>query len=214
MAKKIRKFLLVDFENRPSVNLSTFDDDLKVIIFIGHFDNEQRIKKKISEKNKVAVIDYQKINGQGKNALDFQIAFKLGEIFTLDQGAECFVLSADKGFDPLIKHLNIVGNKCTRVEKIAQLPREILEGLIKCRRCNNSETIDHNGGKWCTNCGKFVTPPDPEITALYTERIFRPYELENRQPFRCDRCRLPMDSGDGLYESDEGIWTCWPCLGV
>jgi len=45
------------------------------------------------------------IAGHGKNALDFHIAFYLGECLTLSRGTRCVVLSKDKGFDPLIKHL-------------------------------------------------------------------------------------------------------------
>ncbi len=45
------------------------------------------------------------IEGQGKNALDFHIAFYLGEHLANEPGIEGIILSKDKGFDPLVKHL-------------------------------------------------------------------------------------------------------------
>ena len=45
------------------------------------------------------------IEGQGKNALDFHIAYYLGEYLTRSPQSACVILSKDKGFDPLVKHL-------------------------------------------------------------------------------------------------------------
>jgi hypothetical protein len=45
------------------------------------------------------------IEDQGKNALEFHIAFYLGEFLAASPTTNCIVLSKDKGFDPLIKHL-------------------------------------------------------------------------------------------------------------
>jgi len=53
--------------------------------------------------------------------LDFQIAFELGRTFETAPDTECFVLSGDKGFDPLLNHLNSNGMACKRVESIAEL---------------------------------------------------------------------------------------------
>src|SRR5262249_48607087 len=45
------------------------------------------------------------IEGHGKNALDFHIAFYLGEYLARDRDTQCVILSKDTGFDPLIDHL-------------------------------------------------------------------------------------------------------------
>jgi hypothetical protein len=60
------------------------------------------------------------IQGQGKNALDFHIAFYLGEYLTKYSQTQCVILSKDKGFDPLVKHL--VNRKFTvsRVTTLAE----------------------------------------------------------------------------------------------
>src|SRR5205085_176864 len=59
------------------------------------------------------------IEGHGKNALDFHIAFYLGEYLAANPAAECIILSGDKGFDPLIRHLNARGFTVRRVSALA-----------------------------------------------------------------------------------------------
>ena len=46
-----------------------------------------------------------KIGGNGKNALDFYLAFYVGDLAAKDPEAGFHILSDDTGFDPLIKHL-------------------------------------------------------------------------------------------------------------
>lgn len=60
------------------------------------------------------------IEGQGKNALDFHIAFYLGELLKAAPRAECVILSRDKGFDPLVRHLVGRGFAVRRVGTVAE----------------------------------------------------------------------------------------------
>jgi hypothetical protein len=60
------------------------------------------------------------IEGQGKNALDFHIAFYLGEYLAKAPGAQYVVLSQDKGFDPLIRHLESRGFAVRRAATLAE----------------------------------------------------------------------------------------------
>ena len=222
--------LLVDYENRHHVDLSTLDSSYSAIIFVGHHQPETKIKKKIDSKNQFVRIDYQKVEGYGKNSLDFHIAFTLGRVFETYPETQCYILSADKGFDPLIKHLSANSFKCVRVESIADLPIEQLADtltkksrieyglnsdnpeLTVCRKCNKTSTIEHNGGRWCTNCGKFASPPDPAITSKLIENLKENYQYETRSNLFCCRCSQNVDGGDGIY--DDGEITCWGCLGV
>ena len=59
------------------------------------------------------------IEGSGKNALDFHIAFYLGEILTRTPSAKCVVLSKDKGFEPLVKHLSACGFNVEQADALA-----------------------------------------------------------------------------------------------
>ncbi len=237
----------MDHENKHRVDLSALDNSYSAIIFVGHHQPEPKVKKKIDSKNKFVRVDYQKIDGFGKNALDFHIAFTLGRVFETEPDTQCYILSADKGFDPLIKHLGANNFKCVRVESIENLPikskavtatekpvteKPVTEEpvteepvtekpkikyglnvqnpeLTVCEKCKKASTIEHNGGRWCTNCGKFASPPDPKVTA---KLIQTPARSERQSGFPCSTCRQTMGTGDGLY--DDGEWTCWGCLGV
>jgi hypothetical protein len=55
-----------------------------------------------------------RIDGNGRNALDFHIACHLGEGICKYPKAEFVILSNDKGFDPLVRHLVARGFKCRR----------------------------------------------------------------------------------------------------
>jgi len=55
-----------------------------------------------------------RIDGNGRNALDFHIACHLGEGICKFPKAEFVILSNDKGFDPLVRHLVARGFKCRR----------------------------------------------------------------------------------------------------
>lgn len=219
-----KKLLLVDFENKQNLDLSSLDASYSAIVFVGHHQPEPKIKKKIDSKNRFVRVDYLKIDGYGKNALDFHISFTLGRMFETAPDTHCYILSADKGFDPLIKHLDANNFTCIRVESIAELPLETLtkKTIVKyglnidnpeltiCPKCMKTSTIEHNGGRWCTNCGKFASPPDPKITSKLIENPRFDYRSESKSNLVCCSCSQNMDTSDGIY--DDGEWTCYGCL--
>ena len=114
----MKKLLLVDFENVPKVDLSALPADVTVPFFFGASQRTVPtafLKEALKLGERFVPID---IEGQGKNALDFHIAFYLGEYLQAAPGAECVILSRDKGFDPLVKHLLGRGFKVRRVGAI------------------------------------------------------------------------------------------------
>jgi len=65
--------------------------------------------------------EYIKISSNGPNALDFHIAFHIGQIATNDPTAYFHIISKDTGFDPLIQHLksrNVFAARSLRVSAI------------------------------------------------------------------------------------------------
>ena len=66
------------------------------------------------------MVQWVKIEGNGKNALDFHIAFYLGELVSNNRSSNFFVLTGDKGFDPLIKHLSSSGISCRRISELKE----------------------------------------------------------------------------------------------
>lgn len=65
---------------------------------------------------------YVKISGNGKNALDFHIAFWIGQLSSRFPSAAFHIISKDNGFDPLIAHLKERGIPATRRPSISEIP--------------------------------------------------------------------------------------------
>ena len=66
--------------------------------------------------------EYIKINGNGPNALDFHIAFYIGQIAATDVNAFFHIISKDTGFDPLIAHLKSRKVFAVRSTRICDIP--------------------------------------------------------------------------------------------
>jgi len=97
--------LLVDYENIGKVDLGAVPAGVRVPFFFGASQKSvptEFLKAALKLGERFVQID---IEGQGKNALDFHIAFYLGEYLARSPQSPCVILSRDKGFDPLIKHL-------------------------------------------------------------------------------------------------------------
>jgi hypothetical protein len=119
------RLLLVDFENVQQVELAKLDDSYRVIIFVGADQKSVPFDLVTRAQQLGSRVEWQKITGNGSNALDFFIAFQLGRVFDKAPRPECIVLSRDKGFDPLIRHLNANGMKCRRISSLAELHHKV-----------------------------------------------------------------------------------------
>ena len=62
------------------------------------------------------------VSSVGKNALDFHIAYLLGQLTAADAGAQFFIVSQDTGFDPLVQYLRREGLAVARAGSFARLP--------------------------------------------------------------------------------------------
>lgn len=213
------QLLLVDLENRPKLDLSLLDASFSVIVYVGVTQNPPKATLNSAKANRFSRVDFQKIEGDGKNALDFHIAFQLGRTFETAPETKCYVLSQDKGFDPLIAHINKNGLSCKRINSLQELS---LVGtaatssveLTVCPRCHKTSTIDHHGGKWCVNCGSFASPPDPaqlpsnqpgfietKASTSYRQKAFKAV---------CGSCNQNADMAGGIF--DDGEWMCGGCI--
>jgi hypothetical protein len=228
-----KRLLLVDLENVHKVDLSLLDESYRAIIYVGAKQNPPKAASKKATAHRFLRADFQKIEGIGKNALDFHIAFQLGRTIETAPDTECIVLSADKGFDPLLAHLNKNGLRCRRVSAMAELmpTTEVVETTPKaaqnddpeltvCPRCRKSSTIEHHGGRWCSNCGSFAVPPDPNrlpsatmgyresLSSLAASLLERERYLQNLPV--CGWCHQQKEMATGIY--DDGEWMCGDCV--
>jgi hypothetical protein len=115
--------VLIDFENVQPKNLGLLlGKGYRVYVFVG--ENQTRLPfdlvdamQQLGDHGR-----YIKIAGQGRNALDFHVAFYLGELVQQDPQGYFHVISRDTGFDPLIKHLRARGVEAHREQDLAEIP--------------------------------------------------------------------------------------------
>lgn len=117
------EYVLIDYENVQPKNLEILaKHPFSVFIFFG--ENQTKVsrdffKSMLLLRNRAEVIE---MSGSGSNALDFHIAYYLGELTAKDPKAQFHVISKDKGFDPLIRHLKGKGVEVRRETDLAEIP--------------------------------------------------------------------------------------------
>lgn len=109
------RVLFVDLENVKNVDLGRIPPDARVMLFYGITQKKLPEELVVQAQPLGTRLRWIKISGQGPNALDFHIAFYLGQELTTRPDSECAILSGDTGFDPLVRHLRTLGHACGRV---------------------------------------------------------------------------------------------------
>lgn len=112
------RVLFVDLENVQKIDLSLVPTDARVMIFYGVTQKKLPEELVVQAQPLGARLKWIKISGQGPNALDFHIAFYLGQELAKSPTSECAILSRDTGFDPLIRHLQALGHRSSRVNSL------------------------------------------------------------------------------------------------
>jgi hypothetical protein len=116
------KVLLIDYENVQKINLTEIEGmDLRVSVFTGNSQNKIPIDLVSSAQALGERLSWVRIDGNGPNALDFHIAYYLGVYAAKNPMDEYLILSRDKGFDPLIKHLAREKVICKRIGSISEI---------------------------------------------------------------------------------------------
>ena len=116
-------YVLIDFENIQPKNLEILRSrPFKVFVFVGA--NQTKVPFELAKAMQYLGdgAKYIKISGNGQNALDFHIAYYIGLLAANDPKGKYHVISKDKGFDPLIRHLNEEGINAQRETDLAEIP--------------------------------------------------------------------------------------------
>jgi uncharacterized protein YcgL (UPF0745 family) len=118
-----KNYVLIDYENvQPEAIAALGKENFSVIVFVG--SKQDKVKFDV-----VSVLQsmgergsYVKISDSGKNALDFHIAYYIGQLVAKEPEANLYILSKDTGFDSLLKHLKGKNVSANRVKSVADLP--------------------------------------------------------------------------------------------
>lgn len=116
-------FVLVDFENVQPKNVGLLNGGpFKIKVFLGASQVKIPLEMVRALQAFGPDAEYVQIDGNGSNALDFHIAYYIGRLAAETPDAHFHVISKDRGFDPLIKHLKLQGIFCQRSTSIADIP--------------------------------------------------------------------------------------------
>jgi hypothetical protein len=109
------RVLLVDLENIQRFGLGKVPANTRVKIFVGQFQSKLPTALVQQAQSLGSRLEWVRIDGNGRNALDFHIACHVGEGISRFPKGEFVIFSHDKGFDPLVRHVVARGFKCRRV---------------------------------------------------------------------------------------------------
>lgn len=115
-------FVLVDFENIQRINAAVLKGGpVKIKVFLGEHQSNVPLEMARALQRFGSDVEYIQIDGNGKNALDFHIAYYIGHLAAEDPGASFQIVSKDTGFDPLVRHLKTRGIHCGRYASVTDI---------------------------------------------------------------------------------------------
>jgi hypothetical protein len=116
-------YVLIDFENVQPKNLEILSKHpFKVFIFCGANQTKLPYDLAAATQRLGNNAEYIKISGNGRNALDFHIAYYVGELAAKDPEGHFHIISKDTGFDTLIQHLKNRKIQIQRENDLAEIP--------------------------------------------------------------------------------------------
>lgn len=118
-----KNYVLIDYENvQPAAMAALEREHFHVIVFVGA--NQTKVTYEVASalQHMGERAKYIKIAGNGSNALDFHIAYYIGNLSAQEPDAYFHVVSKDTGFDPLIQHLKSKKVLAGRVKSVTDIP--------------------------------------------------------------------------------------------
>lgn len=117
-------YILVDFENvQPKELAALRGGAFKVMVFVG--PAQTSIKVDLAEDLHAfappGLSPYIRVKTRGPNALDMHVAYYIGRIAERDRGASFHIVSKDRDYDSLMRHLIDQGIQCHRWHSIGEI---------------------------------------------------------------------------------------------
>jgi len=114
---------MIDYESVQPSDLSMLEPEhFRAMVFVGATQSRVPVDLARALQKMGPRGDYVQITGNGKNALDFRIAFHIGLLAATEPEAYFHVISKDTGFDPLIEHLKCRKILASRSPDVSEIP--------------------------------------------------------------------------------------------
>jgi len=163
-------YVLIDFENVHPKNLELLTKHpFKVFVFVGA--NQTKLPFDLADSMQLLGNNakYIKISGNGQNALDFHIAYYVGELAGKEPDAQFHIISKDKGFDPLIKHLQSRKIRIKRTKDLAEIP--LLQVPVTTSSDEKIAAIVKNLGGRGQSRPRKIRTLENTINTLFTKKL-------------------------------------------
>lgn len=163
-------YVLIDYENVHPKNLELLvEHPFKVFVFVGQ--NQAKIPFDLADSMQLLgkSAKYIKIAGSGQNALDFHIAYYVGELAAAEPDAQFHIISKDKGFDPLIRHLKERKIRVRREKDLGEIP--LLQLPTKASLDEKIAAIIKNLGGRGQSRPRKVRTLQNTINSLFTKKL-------------------------------------------
>ena len=116
-------YVLIDYENLPVKSLELLQEPhFRLRVFLGPKNSKLPTELVVAMQRMGERGEYVVLETSSPNALDFHIAYYLGRLALEEPTSFFHIISADKGFDPLLKHLKGKGIFAVRSESIEEMP--------------------------------------------------------------------------------------------
>jgi len=118
-----KSYVLIDYENVQPASLAALEGEpFHVLVFVGASQAKVTFELVSVLQRMGERAEYIKATGSGRNAVDFHIAYYMGQIAAREADAAFYLVSKDTGFDPLLQHLRDRKITAQRVKSVADLP--------------------------------------------------------------------------------------------
>ena len=116
-------YVLIDYENVPVKSLALLKgENFRVKVFLGPKNTKLPVELVLAMQELGGHAEYIILEVSGINALDFHIAYYLGDLVAVDATGCFHIISGDKGFDSLIRHLKARKISVVRSSSIEKMP--------------------------------------------------------------------------------------------
>ena len=190
--------VLVDFENIQPKNISLLSGgSYKIKVFLGAHQGKIPVEMARALQMLGPDAEYITIDGSSRNALDFHIAYYIGRLAAENPDANLYVISKDKGFDPLIKYLKTQKVACQRSASIADIPLAQASGPKSERE--KVDAVIENLEKRKAAKPRTLKTLRSTINALFANQL-ADEELDEIVTKLVERRAITITEGKGSYE--------------
>ena len=163
-------YLLIDFENVQPETIALLDGlEFTILLFIGAHQNKIPIVLATQLQQLGERARYIRMEGNGPNALDFHIAFMLGELARADPEGYFHIISKDTGFDPVIRYARGRRIAVQRSVAIAEIP--MVKRLNAKSEPDRLAVILQSLTSRGDSCPRKVTTLSSTINALFQKKL-------------------------------------------